>query len=199
MTRTLKIEYHKAKCIGAFNCTKIAPEFFSEQNTVANLSHSETIHGYQTKTVQCNEETAQRIIEAAEKCPANVINVIDIVRNEKVVDTTIKMKSDIREIHAQYDDMKEFVLDEKGYFLIRIIPEKKMIEIGFCGKRNTVEVKVYGTKPIEIYQTVLREKIIERADHAAYLGRELQKAYTALQLGIAYVQDDDLHLSQFKR
>ena len=195
--RTLKVQYHKAKCIGAFNCTKIAPEVFQEENTVANIRHAETINGYQTKTITCDEETAQRIIEAAEKCPANVINIIDIVTQKKVVDTTVKIKDEIREIRAQYDDMKEFVLDEKGYFLIRILPEKKMIEIGFCGKRNTVEVKVYGTKPIEIYQTVLRERIIERADHAAYLGRELQKAYTALQLGLPYIQDDELSFNHF--
>lgn len=198
--RKLKIEYHKAKCIGAFNCTKIAPEHFKEEDGVrADLSETKEEHGYQTKIVECDDETAKSIIEAAEKCPANVINVIDIVTKEKVVDTTIKVKENIREIKAEYDDMKEFVLDKKGYFLIRIIPEKKMIEVGFCGKRNTLEVKVYGTKPIEIYQTIIREKIIERPDHAAYLGRELQKAHTALQLGIAYVQDDELKISEIMK
>jgi ferredoxin len=198
--RKLKIEYHKAKCIGAFNCTKIAPEEFEEEDGVqANLINIKEEHGYQTKIVECDDKTAQRIIEAAEKCPANVINVIDIVTKEKVVDTTVKVKENIREIKAVYDDMKEFVLDEKGYFLIRIIPEKKMIEVGFCGKRNTVEVKVYGTKPIEIYQTILREKIIERPDHAAYLGRELQKAYIALELNIPYIQDDELDGKAMKK
>ncbi|MEK6868256.1 MAG: DUF4346 domain-containing protein [Nanoarchaeota archaeon] len=198
--RKIKIEYHKEKCIGAFNCTKIAPKYFKEEDGVrADLHNAKEEHGYQTKIVECDDETAKNIIEAAEKCPANVINVIDIITKEKVVDTTIKVKENIQEIKAVYDDMKEFVLDEKGYFLIRIIPEKKMIEVGFCGKRNTVEVKVYGTKPIEIYQTVIREKIIERPDHAAYLGRELQKAYTALQLGISYVQDDELILEKIKK
>ncbi len=197
--RKLKIEYHKGKCIGAFNCTNIAPAFFKEQGTKADLVGAVTERGYQTLDVECDDETATQVIEAAEKCPANVINIIDIQREEKVVDSTVKIKEDSREIKAEYDDMKEFVLDEKGYFLIRIIPEKKLIEIGFCGKRNTVEVKVYGKTPIEIYQTVLREKIIERPDHAAYLGRELQKAYTALQLGIPYVQDDDLNVENIKK
>lgn len=192
--KKLRIEYHKGKCIGAFNCTNIAPAFFKEQGSKADLVGAATEKGYQTLDVECDEETAAQIIEAAEKCPANVINVIDKVVNQKVVDTTIKIKEDIKEIKAEYDDKKEFVLDEKGYFLIRVVPEKKMIEVGFCGKRNTVEVRVYGKTPLEIYQTILREKIIERADHAAYLGRELQKAYIALQLGIAYVQDDELHI-----
>lgn len=192
--RTLKIEYHKKNCIGAFQCTKIAPEFFKEEEAKADLAEAKTSNGYQTRVVECDDATAARLIEAAEKCPANVINIIDIETKENVVDSRIKIKEDIRVIKAGYDDLKEFVLDEKGYFLIRIVPEKKMIEVGFCGKRNTVEVKVYGKTPIEIYQTILREKIIDRPDHAAYLGRELQKAYIALQLGISYVQDDELNI-----
>ena len=31
-----------------------------------------------------------------------------------------------------------------------------------------------------------------RMDHAAYLGRELQKAYIALKNNLEYVQDDEL-------
>lgn len=88
--------------------------------------------------------------------------------------------------------MKEFVLDPQGYFLIRIDKEKKLIEIAHCGKRNTVEVIVRGKKPIEIYQTAIKQGLITRMDHAAYLGRELQKAYIALQLGLEYIQDDEL-------
>ncbi len=190
--KKLKIEYHKEKCIGAFQCTKIAPEFFKEEETKADLAKAKTKNGYQTRIVECDNATAAQLIEAAEKCPANVITIIDIETKENLVDSTVKVKEEINVIKAEYDDMKEFVLDEKGYFLIRIVPEKKMIEVGFCGKRNTVEIKVYGKTPIEIYQTILREKIIERPDHAAYLGRELQKAYIALQLGIPYVQDDEL-------
>lgn len=201
--RTLKIHYHKQNCIGAFQCTKIAPAFFQEKGTKADLigavleKDSKTHEEYQTRVIHCDDKTAASIIEAAEKCPSNVINVLDVSTQEKVVDSTVKIKQDIREISAEYDDMKEFVLDDKGYFLIRIVPEKKIIEVGFCGKRNTIEVKVYGTKPIEIYQTIIREKIIDRPDHAAYLGRELQKAYIAIHLGLSYVQDDELDFAYF--
>jgi ferredoxin len=194
MSRKLKIEYHKEKCIGAFKCTNIAPAFFKENGEKADLVEATADGEYERREVECDEETAARIIDAAEHCPANVITITDLGTEEKVVDTTIKEDEQYKEIEAQYDDAKEFVLDEKGYFLIRIIPEKMMIEVGFCGKRNKVEVKVRGATPIEIYQTVLREKIIDRPDHAAYLGRELQKAYTALRLGVEYIQDDPLKL-----
>ncbi|PIN79616.1 hypothetical protein COV16_03275, partial [Candidatus Woesearchaeota archaeon CG10_big_fil_rev_8_21_14_0_10_34_8] len=162
----------------------------------ADLKESKNEGEFQVRELTCDEETAAKIIEAAEKCPVNVIEVIDIKTKESMVNTKLEETKDYREIEAGYDEDKELVLDKKGYFLIRIVPEKKMIEAGFCNSKNKIEVKVSGKKPIDIYQTVLREKIIDRADHAAYLARELQKAYTALHLGIPYVQDDELNLKK---
>ncbi len=195
---TYNVTFHTKKCTGAFLCTSIAPAFFKPAGSIATLAHGNEHGGILTRTITCSEQEAERLKEAAEKCPSNVIGITDS-NGTVIVGTKVHARSDIREIIAVYDDAKEFVLDPKGYFLIRIIPEKKHIEIGFCGSRNTVEVKVTGTKPIDIYQTVLREHIIDRPDHAAYLGRELQKAYDALQLGIPYAQDDELDFSKCKK
>ncbi len=111
----------------------------------------------------------------------------------------VTISPNVKRIQASYDDRKEFVLDPKGYFLIRIIPESKSIEVGFCKQGNIVEAIITGNNPTEIYQTILREKIIERPDHAAYLGRELQKAALALELGLPYVQDSELNLAELKK
>jgi dihydropteroate synthase len=51
---------------------------------------------------------------------------------------------------------------------------------------------VKGKEVTEIYQTIIRERMVEKLDHAAYLGKELEKAELALKLGRAYVQDEDL-------
>ena len=57
--RKIKIEYHKEKCIGAFNCTKIAPKYFKEEDGVrADLHNAKEEHGYQTKIVECDDESA---------------------------------------------------------------------------------------------------------------------------------------------
>ncbi|MBI4151144.1 ferredoxin [Candidatus Woesearchaeota archaeon] len=193
---TYTVTFHPKKCTGAFLCTSIAPAFFKHAGKIATLMDGAG-HDVLTRTVTCSGEDAALLREAAEKCPSNVIGIAE--HGKIIVGTNVKVISSIREFTAVYDDAKEFVLDPKGYFLIRIIPEKQLIEIGFCGSRNTVEVKVTGAKPIDIYQTVLREHIIDRPDHAAYLGRELQKAYDALQLGIPYVQDDELDFSKYKK
>lgn len=95
-------------------------------------------------------------------------------------------------IIAEYDDLKEFTIDPAGYFLIRILPETKEIEVGFCRGGHKIDVIVRGKKPIDIYHNVVKLNLITRMEHAAYLGRELQKAFIALQKNIKYVQDSEL-------
>ncbi|HLC84674.1 MAG TPA: DUF4346 domain-containing protein [Candidatus Nanoarchaeia archaeon] len=104
-------------------------------------------------------------------------------------------------VKASYDDKTEFVLDPAGYLLIRTHPSTKQIEIGWCSKPNQVTIAVIGKHPLEIYQTFLNKlpnKYITRMDHAAYLGRELERAYTALRLGVDYVQDAPLKIRPAK-
>ncbi len=95
-------------------------------------------------------------------------------------------------IQARPDSDKGLVLDPKGYFLIRLKRETKEIEVGFCRKGNVVEMILVGKSPKEIYDTLLRKKLVTRLGHAAYLGRELEKAFVALKLNLDYVQDDEL-------
>ena len=44
-----------------------------------------------------------------------------------------KIKNKIKEnIPAKYDKIKDWVMDPKGYFLIKIDKEKNCIRVGFC-------------------------------------------------------------------
>ena len=102
----------------------------------------------------------------------------------------------IEEIEGKYDEVKDCVLDPDGYFLIKIDKINKKIIVGFCKEGNKILVKITGKLPQDVYYTVLKKGLTKRPDHAAYLGRELQKAYIALQQGIDYVQDEELDLSK---
>ena len=106
----------------------------------------------------------------------------------------VKYSEKFKEVDASYDESKEFALDPKGYFLIRVNNEAKKIEVGFCEKGNVMEIKISGSTPLEIYQTAIKHGLITRLDHAAYLGSELQKAFIALKKNIEYVQDDELNI-----
>ena len=44
----------------------------------------------------------------------------------------------------------------------------------------------------EIYEEIIEKGLVTRLDHAAYLGKELEKAEIAMLTGKEYVQDFDL-------
>lgn len=98
----------------------------------------------------------------------------------------------IEEIEENYDEIKDCKIDPDGYFLIKIDKKNKKIIVGFCKQDNKILVKITGKKPADIYHAVLKKGLIKKPDHAAYLGRECQKAYIALQQDIGYVQDEEL-------
>ena len=192
--KNVTVEYNSQKCIGAKKCLEVSPKFFSFDGEKAVLQGAQQNKGKFTLQVSCNPAQLNTLVKAGESCPVNAIKVIDDDEKKVLVETEISVNRSVKTISAQYDDLKEFVMDPHGYFLIRINPEKKVIEVGLCQELNKVAVTVIGTKPLEIYQTIIKHHLISRFDHAAYLGRELQKAYIALQKGIPYVQDDELVL-----
>ena len=193
MEKKINIEYFKKRCIGQGSCVAFADSFFTLSGDKAELLGSnESRDGVYELEVNCDELMLQKIINAGNSCPANAITVKNTQTNEVLVSNQVN-KDLAKEVIAEYDDAKEFVLDDKGYFLIRINQENKNIEVGFCDSKNKVILKVVGKKPIDIYSTILnKEKLQIRRDHAAYLGRELQKAYIALNQNLNYVQDDEL-------
>tara|TARA_Y100000310_G_C20703195_1_gene832030 strand:- start:5432 stop:7633 length:2202 start_codon:yes stop_codon:yes gene_type:complete len=194
MTKKLKVEYHKNKCIGQGNCAAIASDYFELLGKKATLKNSKNIDkDIYAIEVDCEKDISKNLIEAGKACPVNAIRVVDVEKNEDTVKVEVD-EEDSKEIKAEYDDTKEFVIDKTGYFLIRLDGGNKNIEVAFCNEKNKVVLKVTGKKPIDIYQTILnKEGINIRKDHAAYLGRELQKAYIALKYNIAYTQDEELY------
>ena len=188
----LQVVYHPNRCVGNGNCKVFSPANFDLVNQRAILK--EGVSRGETVVLERDFESTADIIEAGRKCPANAIGIINLSTGEEMVTTTIT-QDEARELVAKYDDATEFVLDPKGYFLIRTDPVHQQIEVGFCNFKNKVILKVVGKKPIDIYHTIFaKEKLELRQEHAAYLGRELQKAYIALKKGIPYVQDDELEL-----
>tara|TARA_Y100000310_G_scaffold342995_1_gene448653 strand:+ start:19289 stop:19891 length:603 start_codon:yes stop_codon:yes gene_type:complete len=192
MARKLRVEFNKSRCIGNGICAAIAQDHFELKSEKATLLNSDLDKGLFVKEFGCDETTTKSIIDAGIACPVNAIRVVDMEKNEDIVGFKVK-KSQAKEITATYDDTKEFVADGKKYFLIRLDRNSNNIEVGFCNEKNNVVLRVIGKKPIEIYQMMInKEKLPIRKDHAAYLGRELQKAYIALKQNLDYVQDEEL-------
>ena len=104
-------------------------------------------------------------------------------------------------ITAKYHKIKDWVMDPKGYFLIAIDREKKLLRVGYCkftklgnNPVNDMVAEVVGESAIEIVNTLIREKYISSLQHAGDMGIELCKAELALKNNLNYVQDKDLNI-----
>lgn|SRR3989338_7359239 len=101
-------------------------------------------------------------------------------------------------LKASYDPLKEWHPDPKGYFLIRVNPSKKIIETGFVTYKHTITKIITGKYASEIYMTIIRHNLINRLEHAAYLGKELFKAEISLKYGLEYKQEFPLEIKRLK-
>ncbi len=99
-----------------------------------------------------------------------------------------------KKIKAQYDSMKDWRADRAGYFLIRVNPKSKNIELGFCKQKNIIDLLIVGDNAEEIYHTFANQGITIRPDHMSYLGKELHKAELAKRYKKNYIQDQPLHI-----
>jgi len=106
-----------------------------------------------------------------------------------------------KRITAKYHKIKDWRMDPKGYFLIAIDKNKKIIRVGYCKFTklgnlpiNDMVAEITGKTAIEIVNTLIREKFISTLQHAADMGIELHKAELSLKYGFDYIQDKDLQI-----
>ena len=91
------------------------------------------------------------------------------------------------------DEKNMLEMDVKGFFSVEIDRENDLIAaIHYPNQSKNADLIIKGSNAKEIYKTAIREKLIGNFDHAAYLGRELEKAEIALRMGRSYVQDEEL-------
>jgi tetrahydromethanopterin S-methyltransferase subunit A len=95
-------------------------------------------------------------------------------------------------IVGSYDKYKDFELDPKGYFLIKVYSDENKLGIRFCDNTSHEPIiDIFGKTPQDCYYTAVEKGLISRLDHAAYLGKELMKAFVCMKEGKPYEQDSD--------
>ena len=87
--------------------------------------------------------------------------------------------------------------DPKGYFIIKPIPPKKIF-VRHYDLKNILKHTFVGTITLQIIQSIIKKKLISRLDHAAYLGKEIEKAVMALKNNFNYIQDKEIELKNKK-
>ena len=107
-----------------------------------------------------------------------------------------------KKINAQYNKIKDWKIDPKGYFLIDVDKNNDLLKVGYCkidkknkSKDHDMVAEIHGKTAIEIINTLIKEKFISSLQHVGDMGIELCKAELALKYDLKYTQDKDLDLS----
>ncbi len=143
------------------------------------------------------------------------ITVVDMIGNRNVDDVMNKVEELIAMdpgafmekqvvakkvllLEADYDDQKQWTPDDKyddNWFTIALDKQNHRIVaehyVGYGGQTQLC-CKIVGTTAASIAGTIVKHKKITRLYHAAYLGKELQKAEIALKNDLDFVQETDL-------
>jgi tetrahydromethanopterin S-methyltransferase subunit A len=95
-------------------------------------------------------------------------------------------------IAAREQERREWVHDPEGFFVILVDREAGAIVCEHYAKDGVHDETIQGLHAADVANTAVRRGLLSRLDHAAYLGRELAKAESALSLNLPYTQDEPL-------
>ncbi|MEW6506177.1 MAG: DUF4346 domain-containing protein [Bacteroidota bacterium] len=90
---------------------------------------------------------------------------------------------------VQAKEPYNIIMDKAGYFVILPLSEKNIINVEHYSYDNTLLRVIEGNDARSIYWTIINNNWITMLSHAAYLGKELEKAELSLIHGFKYVQD----------
>ncbi len=93
---------------------------------------------------------------------------------------------------VQTHQVSNWVQDPKGYFTIQVNLGEGKILVEHHEASGKVLNTMTGRTAEDIYHHVINQGLVSRLDHAAYLGRELAKAETAIFNKSDYEQDTGL-------
>jgi len=88
---------------------------------------------------------------------------------------------------------ENFIFDWRGSFFI-YTEDGEIVTQHFTRGREKTQYIFRGKTPEEVYYKIISEGLVSLQQHAAYLGKELEKAYLAIKHGVKYVQDKELEL-----
>lgn len=109
-----------------------------------------------------------------------------IEKNPGAFDKSLDIKT-ASIIEATWKD--RLILDPSGFFIIYPKKEECKIYLEHYKEDGTLNEVIYGEDPALIAYTAIERGLVSRLDHAAYLGRELEKANLSMRYGFQYVQD----------
>jgi tetrahydromethanopterin S-methyltransferase subunit A len=90
---------------------------------------------------------------------------------------------------VQASEPQNLTLDRAGYFIVYPDARKGRLVLEHYSNAGVLDCVIEGTSAGALYTEAIHRHLLERLDHAAYLGRELARADRALETGEPYIQD----------
>lgn len=129
--------------------------------------------------------------------------IIDLIGSEDITEIEAKVKVCIDKNPGKFDrtfsirkvpqieaqQPKRLILDPSGFFIIYPKKDEGRIYLEHYKSDGMLNAVIYGEDPIFIASSAIERGLVSRLDHAAYLGRELEKAYLSMCYGFHYIQD----------
>lgn len=150
-----------------------------QRPALKNLEFSEVAHFIKQveiiNLIGCEDTT--KIEEDVNTCIAN---------NPGKFDKTLAIKKS-PQLEARRPE--KLILDPSGFFIIYPKKEEGKIYLEHYKADGALNEIIYGDDPVLIASTAIERGLVSRLDHAAYLGKELEKAYLSMTYGFKYIQD----------
>ncbi len=106
-------------------------------------------------------------------------------------------KLDQKELASVIDTSEtkpEWNPDPKGYFTIKPFFSQNKVFVRYYDSSGNLKYTFAGVTTTQIIQEIVKRGLISRLDHAAYLGKEIEKALIALRNNLHYTQDEELRV-----
>ncbi len=107
----------------------------------------------------------------------------------------MNMEEEIKQSSAETHPVSEWEKDPQGFFTIRPDTEKGEIIAEHHSNEGNIRVRITGKSAEDMYHHIIKNSLISRQDHAAYLGRELARAEVAMLNNLDYEQDAHVKVS----
>lgn len=91
--------------------------------------------------------------------------------------------------HHIANDKVKLRLDRAGFLIIHPKPEADWILVEHYENSGKPTCVIEGYDPAIICAELIERGLVSQLDHAAYLGRELERAKLSMQLGFPFAQD----------
>ena len=95
-------------------------------------------------------------------------------------------------VEARAQERQEWAHDPEGFFVVLLDRAAGAMVCEHYTKDGMHDETIRGPRAADVANTAVRRGLLSRLDHAAYLGRELAKAESALALKLTYTQDEPL-------